>query len=285
MHGAYLGRADSLGWTLAKARGIKPINRDRAAVKKAEKALRKLWVKALAQAGRVIADQVHAARQEVGKDAAQILARIMAAIQLDGFADLFKDIVPVYEAIARDAVAQGFRQIAADASDEIVQQANDRAVAWARERAAELLGRRLDADGNLVDNGRWSVDETTRERVRALVAQAEENGWSNDRLADNIREAYVFSPERADVIARTETAFADVAGNMIAYRESGIVAGKRWILANHGDEKCCEDCEANVADGVIGLDDDFTTGDDAPPAHPNCRCDVIPVLAEENDDA
>ena len=41
-----------------------------------------------------------------------------------------------------------------------------------------------------------------------------------------------------------------------------------------GDDTCCDDCEANEAAGLIDLDEAFPSGDDSPPAHPNCRCTV-----------
>ena len=63
---------------------------------------------------------------------------------------------------------------------------------------------------------------------------------SNDDLADLIQQNYGFSDARSENIARTETAFADSAGNMAAYRASGVVSGKRWITG----AGCCDLCEA-----------------------------------------
>jgi hypothetical protein len=66
---------------------------------------------------------------------------------------------------------------------------------------------------------------------------------------------------------------------MIAYKESGVVSGKEWLLGSEHDQD--DECDDNVAAGVIALDDSFPSGDDEAPAHPNCVCDVLPVLAEE----
>ena len=68
---------------------------------------------------------------------------------------------------------------------------------------------------------------------------------------------------------------------MIAYRESGVVVGKQWITSQ--DEGCPE-CQANMDEGVIGLDEAFESGDTEPPAHPNCECDILPVLSDEAED-
>ena len=37
----------------------------------------------------------------------------------------------------------------------------------------------------------------------------------------------------------------------------------------------CIVCIANLEDGEIDMDEDFESGDDAPPAHPNCMCSLM----------
>lgn len=43
---------------------------------------------------------------------------------------------------------------------------------------------------------------------------------------------------------------------------------KQWVT----DADPCEDCEDNADEGWIDADDEFPSGDDEPPAHPNCKC-------------
>lgn len=161
----------------------------------------------------------------------------------------------------------------------IVELVNEHAVRYARERAAEMVGRKW-VGGELIENpsAQWRIDAATRDMVRALVTDAVESGWSNDRLAEALLEHHAFSDARAETIARTETAFADVEGNLEAYRQSGVVAQKQWLTA----PGCCDEC--HEIDGVIvPLDGEFPGGASAPPLHPNCRCDVLPVLEPEQD--
>jgi len=81
-------------------------------------------------------------------------------------------------------------------------------------------------------------------------------------------------PARAMVIARTETANALIQSNLEQYRAEGVGA-LEWLV---GDP--CDVCAEN--DGVIvSLGDDFPSGDTEPPAHPNCVCDVAPVVDED----
>ncbi len=160
---------------------------------------------------------------------------------------------------------------------------SDYAVAYARTRSAELVGMRYDELGRLVANpdAEWAIDETTRDFLRGSVADAIEGGWSNDKLATAIGDSYGFSEERAMTIARTETQAAANKGALAGYKASGVVERKQWITAE--DDLVEEDCLDNAAagpaqDGVIALDDDYPSGDDAPPAHSNCRCVIAPVV-------
>ena len=115
------------------------------------------------------------------------------------------------------------------------------------------------------------------------VTTAIEEGWSTQQLAQTLEDNYAFSSERAETIARTETAAADVQGNMEAYREAadnGIEVLKKWITAN--DDLVSVDCAMNGESDPIGLDEAFPSGASEPPEHPNCRCDILPVLMGED---
>lgn len=190
---------------------------------------------------------------------------------------LMDDAQELLEQITEAGGAAALAQIGLVGDESIVNQVNERAVEYARERAAEMVGMKW-VDGDLVPNPNesWRIDEATRDLVRGDVTQALEDGLSNDALADVLADSYAFSEERALMIARTETAFADVAGNMAAYRESGQVAAKQWITG----QDCCDLCDA-LDKTIVDLDEDFPdAGGDGPPLHPNCRCDVLPILAQ-----
>jgi SPP1 gp7 family putative phage head morphogenesis protein len=175
---------------------------------------------------------------------------------------LREELVPHLEQVARDAGHYSLLQVGANVQATLGQ-VHTRAVKWAEERAAELV---------------TQVSETTRQSVRDLVALAEEEGWSNDRLATMLTEDGVFDRARATMIARTETAFADTAGSLIGWQESGVVSGKEWSVG----AGCCDACE-ELHGEVVGLDEEFPEGD--PPLHPNCRCALLPVVREAEQEA
>jgi hypothetical protein len=100
------------------------------------------------------------------------------------------------------------------------------------------------------------------------------------------------------MIARTESQRAARAGELEAWKSSGIIEGKTWLLAPDP----CEFCEAvsdEFSKNAVGLEDSFftkgtvLTGADggefvldyedigAPPLHPHCRCSMQPKISSD----
>jgi HK97 family phage portal protein len=268
--GTYLGDLAKRSAPRPKAKSPAPINRDRRAAKRAEKAIRSATEAWFAS----VLDEALEATAKIGKAVGEG-EQIAQALRLAGFEALAEALADIFTDLVKDAGRQALTQLDLDDA-KLVELVNERAVEWAREHAAELVGKKW-VNGKLVDNpnAAYRIDTVTRDGVQSLVTQAINEGWSNDRLASALKDSYAFSASRAELIAVTETAFADVAGNMIAYEESGVVVGKRWIVGSA--EKLCEVCAENAAQGVIPFDKAFASGRLAPPAHPRCRCDVLPV--------
>ena len=259
------------------------IDRERAEIVRQQAKLKKVVAAFLTEKGKDVASQIIEAMDSTGKmsaDDVSRLGRILEAINTNDWAALAGDVQNILEAVTRDGSITALAQIGIkDAGEELVNLLNDKALDYSKERSAELVGMKY-VDGELVENpdAEWAISESTREMVRSDVARAIEEGMSNDDLADLLAENYAFSDERAEMIARTETAFADVAGNMTAYRESGVVESKEWLVG----DGCCELCQEMEGIGPIPLDENFPNdGGDGPPLHPMCRCTVIPVVSEE----
>lgn len=159
-------------------------------------------------------------------------------------------------------------------TDQVFQTAAD----WARERAAELVGMRYNAAGDLVENpdAEMAITDTARDAIRGAVADAIEQGQSAADLRSAVEDLGDFSAERAGMIARTEIIRANNQGHLAAFKASDAVKMKEWSTAEDGD--VCDECEGNEDQGPIGLDADFDSGDDAAPAHPNCRCTIVAVV-------
>ena len=136
------------------------------------------------------------------------------------------------------------------------------AAVYAEQRGAALLK----VDGNI------NLTRMTRSRVNTLVAGTIERGESLGTLQKALRSDLAFSPDRARMVARTETASALGQGHKQAARADGREE-KRWVtqadsLVNP------EICDANSAQDWIPITDDFQAGHDTIPGHINCRCVV-----------
>lgn len=109
---------------------------------------------------------------------------------------------------------------------------------------------------------------------------------------DNARQKQIDTVVRTEVLRTANLATTD------AYKQSDAVIGKQWTTA--GDSDVCEFClQAEKDYQDVALDANFANKGDtiedgqgnvmtldyshleAPPLHVRCRCDILPVLADE----
>lgn len=182
------------------------------------------------------------------------------------------------ESATLEGVSRGILQIEiSDAA--LIGEVNSVARDWAHERAAELVGRKYDDEGNLVDNpnAQWAISDTTRNELRQLVEDAFSEETPVSALADAIQTAGAFSDARATMIARTEVVRSQIQGNFAIWKASGLVKSVKWQI---GDDDPCPLCEEND-DEVRPLGDAFSNGWTMPQVHPNCSCVIYAVEFNE----
>lgn len=250
---------------VAKNKKIKPIDRERPEVVSARAELQKLMQAALKADAQASAERLGEALglSKTDEDQGAKIWRLLMELRFEGIEATQDEVAALLAQAAQNGGLAAFTQI--DVEDKaIVSQVNTLAVEWAENRAAELVTK---------------IQESTRDYLRADVTQAVEEGWSTKQLGQALQENFGFSESRSDMIARTEIARADVEGNLMAYRESGVVSGKESILGSEHDAP--DECDDNADAGVIPLDEAFPSGDMGPPYHPNCVCDVLPVVSEQ----
>jgi SPP1 gp7 family putative phage head morphogenesis protein len=132
------------------------------------------------------------------------------------------------------------------------------------------------ATANLVQgvvglSGRWS---TALQNYQTGLVQSGMSGDMLDSLVARYSDRLLSA--RGELIARTELLDAQNQGRAMAWEQAlseGLIStathGKEWVAT--GDDRTCEDCDA--LDGeVADINDNFSSGDDMPPAHPDCRC-------------
>jgi len=119
------------------------------------------------------------------------------------------------------------------------------------------------------------LNDETANRMRTVISNAIKEKRGIDGLARDIRKQFNdMSRVRSQTVARTET--CDALENSFMDRAKDLgVTGKEWIVTDP-----CPICEANGNAGIIPINDLFPSGDLRPPAHPNCRCALAPVILE-----
>lgn len=124
-----------------------------------------------------------------------------------------------------------------------------------------------------------SIVGTLKDDLRPHLLEAAKEGEGAQGVADVLVEQYSLLEEWKGLqIARSELTNAYSQGTLEGYRQSDVVESKKWLTVGNSDD---DDCTANEAQGAIGLNDTFQSGDDAPGAHPNCRCCLLPVVKSE----
>jgi hypothetical protein len=193
------------------------------------------------------------------------------ALDTSGLALAWDDYTDTLQAIADNGVRQEVARIIA-MDPEVAETAkaevasifagkDPEAIQWASEHAAEMLS----SDGT---GGKLA--DATRNMVRETITTLLQDPTSDlDDIASALQDAYAFSSDRAQLIAATELHNAQSQGGYRGALKVGMKF-KKWLLSN--DEGICPTCSANAAQAWVPVEQPFQSGDDAPLAHPNCRC-------------
>lgn len=141
------------------------------------------------------------------------------------------------------------------------------------------------------------VNEYTWRLVSESLADGIAEGESASKLSARVGTVYDdFEGYRTEAIARSESARAFTEGTLVAWKESGVVEGKKWDLA----PGACEVCRAIAAyhPKAIPLNQPFFelgsqiplpsgkvfkvdyTAIMGPPGHPHDRCGISPVMVQ-----
>lgn len=245
---------------------------------KAEKKLTKSFEKAFAKLLKEVTRQVKAAWLKLtgvtkaDETPDEEIERLVAELDLSALAMTQDDLVEYLSEIAADSGRIALSQMGMeDAAESIVDKVNDRAVAWAEIRAAELVSFK-DVDPLLA--------QTTRDMIRGTITQGMKDNLSMPKIGEALKDSYGFSAERAHVIAATEITGANSNGSLESFKEvrdSGGSVKKSWLRL--GD--ACPICVDNAGAGAIELEEEFPSGDQAPGAHPYCRCVLVPEVEDD----
>lgn len=178
------------------------------------------------------------------------------------------------EAAAGDAVARA-RLAKKAAEDDLI----DWSLWSPGDEAAALLLRPSKAFQRFLASFGITLKELTNTTINDIgnsIADALEQGLSANQAAKLIKRN-VASSSRALMIAITEQNRAMSAATVNRYKEMQIMQ-MEWEVSDP-----CDKCAQN-ANQVVPVGGTFNSGDTQPPAHPNCRCALLPVIPDFGDE-
>ena len=148
-------------------------------------------------------------------------------------------------------------------------------------RAGELLGIKFELTDEVVKEidkksmkFAEQVNDTTKKKLRKELGEGIAAGEGVPKLSERV--SGVFKKRRkyeAERIARTEVSMASNGAELEAYKQSEIIEKKEWLA----EPDACEICNSLNGE-VVKLREVFSGGFDYPPAHPQCRCCLLPCI-------
>ncbi len=176
-----------------------------------------------------------------------------------------------------------------DMSDSpLVADCNKAASEYARNRAAEMVGKRVLPDGSLVDNpdAKWAITDTTRDDLNSILVKALSEATDAEGLKASVKEALekgeagIFSDARAELIARQEVSNAQMGSALDFWKRSGVVKKIGWDATGANP---CENCLLNDGEEVE-LGQPFPSGARSTlDSHVRCSCSIFVVGTEEEE--
>jgi len=167
----------------------------------------------------------------------------------DAGMELGQAVIPFSERVYLEAAERMLEKVSIGVDWSLV---NEAASGWAQQYSYNLVS---------------GINDTTRRAVSRAVSNFFEQGWTFGDLRQRLGNIY--SPVRAEMIARTEVTRAGVEGERGVVKEiekQGIRMVEVWQTRN--DEIVCPICGPRHGKKR----GDGWNANDGPPAHPRCRC-------------
>lgn len=129
-----------------------------------------------------------------------------------------------------------------------------------------------------------SMIDTDKNKLIDIITEGVRQGQSVPDIRRNINETFEeYTKMQAERITRTEVLRVSNQAALDAWDQSGVVEGKEWLTAPGADAECEQyngRTVMNLSGNFYSPDNEFEDGD--PPIHPNCRCVVIPIVADKS---
>jgi len=197
-------------------------------------------------------------KESIGSDIDNVLNPLLATFDETIITSVSGELAEIYLSGSAEIISYGKTKMGVPIAFEgpPISQAVD----WAEKQGAKLV---------------TQMDEETKRRLAKTISDGIANKRGIPSLARDIRGTFGdMSRYRSQLIARTETANALSQASLDRMKDMEI-EGKEWVTV--GDGKVSPECQNNEAEGVIPVGQMFSSGVDAPPQHPDCRCAIAPA--------
>ena len=138
-----------------------------------------------------------------------------------------------------------------------------------RAAAVHMINQIWCADGKSWSQRIWDNTSKLQQALNDNLIECVVTGKKTTQLKNMLQEQFGVSYSRADALVRTEMAHIQTQAAKQRYTDYGIQEIEIWV---DEDERTCPVCSK-----LEGLK--YPVGAEVPlPAHPRCRCSVIPVI-------
>lgn len=141
------------------------------------------------------------------------------------------------------------------------------------EAAEQMIKQVWCADGKSWSERIWANTDKLQQTLNDNLIDCLITGKKPTELKHILQEQFGAAYNRADTVVRTEMAHIQTQAAQQRYKESGITEVEVWA---DEDERRCEQC------GKLHKKRYKVTENAPIPAHPRCRCTIIPVVDEKD---
>lgn len=134
----------------------------------------------------------------------------------------------------------------------------------------QLINSTWCADGKNWSQRIWGNTNKLAQTLDEELVNCVLTGKKPTELKNMLQERFNVSYSSADMLVRTETAHIQTQAAENRYRDAGITQVQFWAAP---DERTCEVC-GELHEQI------FPIGTQLVPAHPNCRCALLPVVED-----
>ena len=122
------------------------------------------------------------------------------------------------------------------------------------------------------------LDSNRLKRYNNAAEKLRKQGMSEEAIEERLKKfKEKLIKERQKTIARTEGSKAVSEARITEAKNRGAKY-KGWVTSQ--DERLCDECSGNEADGIIEIGQPFSSGVFNTPAHPLCRCSIFYITNE-----